>query len=89
MTQDGSHQNTTGLYINNHRHLKDMFKHFHEKVSGKFLLQYNVAARKGIKTPVKCQSYISIKIDDVHMQYIQFLLKFAAETDVVLNIYTL
>lgn len=47
--QDGSHVNITGLYINNHRRLKETSEHFHETVSDKFLLQYNVAARKDIK----------------------------------------
>lgn len=68
-----------------------MFEHFRETVSYKFPLLYNVAARKDIKTPVKYQYYISIKLMmDVHMQYIQFSYdEFAAETDVVLNIYML
>jgi len=47
--QDGSHLSTTGLHINNHRHLKGTFEHLHE--TDKFWLQYNVAARK--ETPVK------------------------------------
>lgn len=55
MMEDGSHLNATGLYINNHRHLKETFEHFHESVSDKFLLQYNMAATKDIRTPVKHQ----------------------------------
>lgn len=68
-----------------------MFELFHETVSDKFPLLYNVAASKDIKTPVKYQYYISIELMmDVHMQYIKFSYdEFAAETDVVPNIYTL
>lgn len=49
--QDQSHLSITGLYINNHRHLKQTLDD--ETVSDKFLLQYNVSARKDIKTPEK------------------------------------
>lgn len=45
--QSGSQINSSWLYINNHRYLKETFGYFTETVSNKFLLQFNVAVRKG------------------------------------------
>lgn len=51
------------------------------------LFQYNVAVRKDNKTPVKIQHYISKKTLMMFICSIFSFLKFAAETDVVSNIY--